>query len=144
METIGSLIDKMAVARLRLEAMTETHARAVPLTLVENQLNDLKKETNHFLTSAIQGKVLLEEPKYKFYNGETVDRDVCVNFAHCIEKLFEANYQIWHLEDSRRDEMISCEKLKMINKKSNLYNKLRNNMIDEINRILSFEIHKLK
>lgn len=77
-ETLGSLIDKLSVANIRLWHLEDKRrdkglpdgerlAAADAVGVVNNQRNDLIDEIDVFLTKAGDGQVRLCRPKMKLY-----------------------------------------------------------------------------
>jgi len=77
-ETLGSLMDKLTVANIRLWHLEDRRRdRALPdaerlaaadaVSLVNGQRNDLIDEVDAFLEEALAGRVRLSRPKVKLY-----------------------------------------------------------------------------
>ena len=142
METLGSLVDKFSIAKLRLNAMRDKNVEETKVNLVHQQTENLKNEIDSFLFHAIRGEVQLEEPKFKFYKNENASGEKHTNLSSSIERLFEANHTLWNLEDKRRDPSYSDKQIREICDDVAKYNRIRNDMIDEINANLSGMIRK--
>lgn len=82
-ETLGSLIDKLTIANVRLWHLEDTRrdrsltdsarlAAADNVAIVNAQRNRLVDEIDQYLKDAIGGKIAhVVEPKVKAYKGET-------------------------------------------------------------------------
>jgi hypothetical protein len=77
-ETLGSLVDKLTVANLRLWHLEDRRrdrsladadrlAAADAVAVVNGQRNDLIDEIDRFLELALAGSVKLSQPKTKLY-----------------------------------------------------------------------------
>jgi len=142
METLGSLVDKFSITKLRLNAMRDKNVEETKINLVNQQAENLKTEIDSFLVHAINGEVQIEEPKFKFYKNENASGEKHINLSSSIERLFEANHTLWNLEDKRRDPSYSDKQIREICDDVAKYNRIRNDMIDEINANLSGMIRK--
>jgi len=138
-ETLGSLIDKFAIASLRLE-----HSKPEMVKAVELQKNDLKKEIDEYLSLAIDGSVRLLEPKYKAYKGENASDVKFSNMGEAIESLFKSNSMLWNLEDERRDKSRTDAEIRVICDDVAKFNRIRNDSMDEINKLLNGLINPKK
>lgn len=77
-ETLGSLIDKLTIANIRLWHLEDARrdrslpnkdrlAAADAISVVNGQRNDLMDEIDAFLYNAAHGRVKLQAPKVKIY-----------------------------------------------------------------------------
>ncbi len=77
-ETLGSLIDKLSVANIRLWHLEDQRrdrglpdqerlAAADAVSVVNGQRNSLLDEIDHFLDEALKGRAALCSPKMKLY-----------------------------------------------------------------------------
>ncbi len=77
-ETLGSLVDKLSVANIRLWHLEDKRrdkglpdeerlAAADAVSVVNNQRNDLIDEIDSFLSGAMKGRAGLCRPKMKLY-----------------------------------------------------------------------------
>lgn len=144
METLGSIIDKFSITKLRLNKMADSNVEESKINLVRSQAESLKKEMDAFLFYALKGEVQLEEPKYKFYKGENPSGENKTKISEAIERLFEANNTLWNLEDLRRDKNLSDGEIRKICDDVAKYNRVRNDMIDEINSLLKSKYEETK
>lgn len=127
MNTLGRLIDKLTIATIKYEKTKSLEIKEYCdhlLLEIDKCIDDIKK-----------GKEIFQEPMFKVYGGKKEPMSKAANLKEAIKKLREANKIIWKLEDLRRKENISAKQIIEINKKSNIYNSIRNNMISEIDRL---------
>ena len=77
-ETLGSLVDKLTIANIRLWHLEDTRrdlslpgrerlAAADKIAIVNQERNDLMDEIDEFLSRALRGKAKLRAPKLKIY-----------------------------------------------------------------------------
>ncbi len=77
-ETLGSLVDKLAIANIRLWHLedkrrdlslsdAERLAAADAVSVVNGQRNDLIDEVDEFLARALEGEVKIRQAKMKLY-----------------------------------------------------------------------------
>ena len=146
-ETLGSLIDKFSIACLRAESAAN-RASECPTDeektqwerlreSVVTQKDNLKNEIDGFISAALKGEVALEEPKFKMYKNEKPSENKSVSLGGAIDKLFEANATLWSLEDQRRDKTKTDAEIREICDRVASFNRLRNDKMDEINKLLS-------
>ena len=140
METIGSLLDKLSICKIKIEKLKETNNPM--LASVELQRDNLVSEINELLGKVVAGIVPAEEPKHKFYAHENASGNVSAGFAEATLKLFETNYTLWNLEDKRRDKNLQDAEVRVICDDIAKYNRLRNDTMDEINRIIAKKINE--
>ena len=140
-ETLGGLIDKYTIAKIRLMNLMVVKKNVnikSKIKIVENQCESLSKEINDYLFLAIHKNIELEEPKVKFYKNEK-DNDIneFKSIGVAVSNLFDANKTLWDLEDKRRTLTIpDAERLKACDDVS-YWNKKRNHCIDTINFMFS-------
>jgi len=155
-ETLGSLIDKLAINNLReyhLRKMDKGKNKKFSSQEIKEKLNILQKqkrrliqEIEGFIVSAIKGKVLLRDEKLKLYNpAETIGRIPSVeNLGKAISYLAKKNAELWHLEDEARRSNIPLSYIGKTKKKINLANQQRNDFIDKIDALFEKMIKKYK
>jgi hypothetical protein len=141
METLGSLIDKLTIEKIRCEKMKGSSVSYETLVGVERKVVDLQSEINSYLTLAVRGEVNLEDPKFKFYKNENASGDVFSGVAEAISRLAEANYTLWNLEDKRRDKTIGDEERLRVCDDVAKWNRIRNDSMDSINKLLHDKIN---
>jgi hypothetical protein len=135
METLGSLLDKLSIENIRLSKLAERGDSEMN-EQVRRKLESLKGEINGFLALAVAGEIPLEEPKHKFYKGERPAGDVFTAIADAISRLIEANITLWHLEDRRRDKSLGDKERLAVCDDVATWNRVRNDAMDAVNRIL--------
>jgi len=147
METLGSLIDKFSISalrlnntKLRLNDSKKDEEKKELYKLIDNvliQKQNLQEEIDSYLYSAIKGDVKLEEPKYKIYKGEKPSDEKFNKIGEAINNLFKANAILWSLEDIRRDKTKTDAEIRVVCDDVAKYNRIRNDTMDEINKIIS-------
>jgi len=137
METLGSLIDKYAINKIRHSKYSEGDVDPSKLASIEGVSVSLRSEIDEYLARAVTGEIPLEEPKNKLYNTNYYQDQKFESISEVIDKLFGANLTLWNLEDQRRDKSLADDvRLKICDEVSTV-NGLRNNCMDEINKNLS-------
>jgi len=142
METMGSLMDKLCIMKLKEDALFRASLAGDPRKWpdkeiqegVSSQVEALKDEIDAYFYHAIQGGMKLEEPKFKMYKNE---KPAAINFekiSESVSKLFDANYTLWNLEDARREEGKTAEQIKTLSGLVSEHNRIRNDCMDDINR----------
>lgn len=135
-ETVGSLIDKITIARIRTHKAKE-YGRFDMHESANNQRIALQNELDSLINNIKLGiaKNPVEE-KLKLYKGQADNELSIRTFGQLISDLFDANLKLWELEDFRRDKnnsdsdrLCACDEVSQ-------YNKDRNKCIDEINLIM--------
>ena len=138
LETLGSLLDKFAINKIRLDKYIAQPDREVSkLASIEGVSVSLGREIDEYLSQALTGEIPLEEPKNKLYNANYYEEQKFVSMSDVIDKLFGANLTLWNLEDQRRDKSFPDDVRLKICDEVSVVNGLRNNCMDEINKILS-------
>ena len=155
-ETLGSLIDKLAIKDLReyhLREMRKEKNKKFSSREIENKLNVLQEqkrklihESERFIAGAIKGDVLLKDEKLKLYNPcEVIGKIPPVeNLGEAISYLSNKNAELWHLEDEARRNDVSLSFIGKIKKKIDLANQQRNDFIDKIDELFEKMIRKYK
>ena len=137
METLGSLIDKYAINKIRHSKYSEGDVDPSKLASIEGVSVSLRSEIDEYLARAVTGEIPLEELKNKLYNTNYYQDQKFESISEVIDKLFGANLTLWNLEDQRRDKSLADDvRLKICDEVSTV-NGLRNNCMDEINKNLS-------
>jgi hypothetical protein len=142
METFGSLLDKYSIQKIKIEKMKQSSIDANKIILVEDQINNLKNEINDYISSAINGDIILQEPKYKFYQGENPSGLSFINISDAIDNLFKTNYTLWNLEDKRRDKNAPDSDIRIICDDVAKFNRIRNDSMDKINELFNSLVNK--
>lgn len=139
-ETIGSLIDKLCICKIR-EYKASQYGRPDILKGAMEQSKALKSELNELFDSIINGRVeVIEEKKLKMYRNEKDIGENNYSLATLINDLFAANLRLWDLEDTRRDKEVGdTDRLKACNDVS-IWNQKRNKAVDDINELIAKSI----
>ena len=145
METLGSLCDKESIANLRVKAIisrgrmedpTENEKMVARLQLVRKQYQDLHNEITEYIRAAkLNADMQLQEPKYKMYQNENTSGVTFNNWKDAADHLAKTNAILWDLEDKRRDKSRSDAEIRAICDEVARYNRIRNDSMDEINRL---------
>lgn len=155
-ETLGSLLDKLAIKNLREYHLREMYkeknkkfsSREIKerLNILQRQKRKLIQEIERFIVSAIKGKVLLKDEKLKLYNpSEIMGRIPAVeNLGEAISYLAKKNAELWHLEDEARRSNVSLSYVGKTKRKIDLANQQRNDFIDKIDALFEKMIKKYK
>lgn len=136
METLGSLLDKYSISKIRLENSKKI-CDENNIKNIENQSKKIKDEIDIYLYNAINNNVELEEQKFKIYKNEKPSGEEFSNISSAIERLFDSNITLWNLEDKRRDKSYSDKEIREICDDVAKYNRIRNDCIDYINKLFS-------
>lgn len=130
-ETLGSLIDKLAIKNIRLQYLKNRRKKKI----VAQQCEDLIAEIDGFVKAALRGKVKLKEEKLKLYNPPL--KKVKTNsLAKLLDNLVRRNLQLWQLEDKVREKNTTLAEIGRIKKKIDIANQQRNDLIDGIDQLL--------
>jgi len=155
-ETLGSLIDKLAIKNLREYHLREINkgknkkfsSREIKekLNMLLGQKSQLIQEIEGFIVGAIKGKVLLKDDKLKLYNPvETIGRIPSFNkLGEAISYLVRKNAQLWCLEDEARRHDVSLSYIGKTKKKIDLANQQRNDAVDKVDALFESMIKKHK
>lgn len=142
METIGSLVDKLCIARVRAFKSKE-YGKYDIFNEAIRQCMDFKNEIDELLGKIKSGEVTkIEEKKAKLYRGEDNNPEETESFGSVVELLFKANLELWLLEDKRRNKDLSDEERLRACDSVSTQNRIRNNAIDEINRIVAVQFSR--
>ena len=150
-ETLGSLYDKLSISKIRCETIVNKKAEYILANEFEKwselaskiamQRDDLHKEIIDFIESAKHGEIkILEEPKYKIYQGENSSGVGFDDLEDAVFHLAKMNKTLWDLEDSRRDKTKSDKEVRAICDDVAKFNRLRNDTMDEINRLFNEQV----
>jgi hypothetical protein len=138
METLGSLSDKLTIARIRLAHVKTGLADEVGIT---NQISDLRTEIDSYINKAVSGEIpRMREKKHKQYFSTDDNISPKESIGENIEGLSRANIVLWHLEDERRSVKTTDERKVEVADLVSRYNQQRNQYIDEIDRLFSKKI----
>jgi hypothetical protein len=159
-ETLGSLIDKLAINDVRqyhLKEMLKYYSeRALSgrqrkalifskanlkkkLKLAQLQKKDLLQEIDDFLKAAVRGRVRIRFQKLKLYNAPGKEKEGIANsnsIGQTISSLAQKNLELWHLEDEARRRDVGIAYIGRIKRKIDLANQQRNDLIDTLDELL--------
>lgn len=148
-ETLGSLIDKLAIKSIRdfhIKRMLQSKKAKFTkyqlkdkLEILRKQKRSLFKEIEEFIVEASAGRIALSDEKLKLYNKpHLIGRIGNINsVSKAIDGLTKKNLELWHLEDEARREDVSLSYIGSIKKKIDLVNQQRNDLIDKIDELFS-------
>ena len=155
-ETLGSLIDKLAIKNLRywhLEEDSQARDSSDPqkqeimdkMELVDRQRKELLEEIDVFLSSALAGEVRIRDEKVKLYKNLNVTSAEDVNhLGEAVSKLAMSNIKLWHLEDEVRRENLPDTDIVKTKRKIDTNNQERNNFMDKVDEILENFVKQAK
>lgn len=147
-ETLGSLVDKLAIKELRQHFLKEMlksrvgkfspHELKKRLKLIHSQKRDLIKEINNFIFAAAQGEMKIRDEKLKLYNApEYIGRIHKSNsLGRTMSLLAKKNLELWNLEDEARRSDVSNAYIGKIKRKIDKANQQRNDLIDALDKLL--------
>jgi len=145
-ETLGSIIDKLIIKRIRLhhlEKMAPTAKIKPAIRLVNQQIEDYTSEIEDFLKKAVKGEVIIKEPKIKLYKNppSALNLKKINKLGKLIDLLSKINTRQWDLEDQIREKGIAFKKIAGLKREIDLSNKDRNDSIDRIDEVLEKQIN---
>lgn len=144
-ETLGSLVDKLAIKNIRLYNLRKERRKSKrKIDIVESQRNDLIDEINQFLSQALKGKVKLRDEKVKLYRQPKVEEKISETLGALVDRLCERNSELWYLEDEARRPNVDDAYIGRIKRKIDVANQSRNDLIDQIDELLEKKIKKSK
>lgn len=148
-ETLGSLIDKLSIKRIRLlhleKAKTSPKIKKAR-AIVKQQIDDLALEIDDFHKKALKGKVVLREQKVKLYRNppSRLKLNKITSLGRLVDLLSQINKELWNFEDQVRIKGIPYKRIAYCKKQIDLSNKDRNNTIDRIDELLEQRIKKCR
>lgn len=141
-ETLGSLIDKLTIVKLKQWHSEETE-RLKSLSLQEEQL---KSEIDIFVNNALSGAIPLERlifqsnKVYKKDNIQLSSND-SINIGKITSDLAEINCRLWHEQEKVYDfENVPVDEKDKVVHNIAVLNLERNQCIDKIDRNLQLKI----
>jgi len=144
-ETLGSLVDKLSIKNIRLYSLKkEEKKNRKKIDIVESQRRDLINEMNQFLARAWEGRVRLRDQKIKLYRQARVQEKFPGMLGALVDRLCEANIELWHLEDEARRPDVSDAYIGRVKRKIDIANQNRNDLIDRIDELLEAKVKKSK
>lgn len=138
-ETLGSLIDKLIIKRIRLTHIKgKTPKTKKAIKIVASQIAILSEEIDEFIKKALKGKVVLREQKVKLYKNppSKMKLQSTKKLGTLIDLLSRINSKQWELEDQIRVPGISYKEVARLKREIDLSNKNRNDTIDRIDELL--------
>jgi Protein of unknown function (DUF4254) len=148
-ETLGSLIDKLTIKKIRLLHLGEAKKSSKiskAKTLVQQQIDDLSVEIDDFFKKALKGKVVLREQKVKLYRNppSRLKLNKIASLGRLTDLLSQINKELWDFEDQVRVKGIPYKRVAYCKKNIDLCNKDRNNTIDRIDEFLEQRIKQCR
>lgn len=150
METLGSLIDKLSICKIREQHVLLSQIFG-PLNqgsdLTDDQLDvasksnksqieALKQEIDDWVADAVNGRLKnLLAPKNKLYYDSKDNIKTGGSISENIEGLFEANRRLWNFEDIRRQKDLPEDVRLQACDDVATWNQKRNQHMDEIDRL---------
>lgn len=143
-ETLGSLVDKLSIVKLKQWHSPET----LILTSLSEQEKDLQDEIDAYVLDAKSGNIpkrRLIFPSNKVYKKEGNEVfPIEGRIGSIISQLAQVNCQIWHEQEKVYDfERIPVKEKNHVVKNLARYNLERNFCIDEINKQFSISLMEL-
>ena len=155
-ETLGSLVDKLAIKNLRhwhlnetmqVEGMSdfENEELKSKIDLVDRQRKELSEEIDAFLVAALAGEVRIRDEKVKLYKNLNVESsDGLRQLGKAVDELAMSNIKLWHLEDEVRREDLPDSKIVKTRRSIGTTNQERNNLMDKVDEIIENAVKKAK
>ncbi|NQT30496.1 MAG: DUF4254 domain-containing protein [Candidatus Saganbacteria bacterium] len=148
-ETLGSLVDKLTIKKIRslhLEKAKTSPKIKRAQEIVRQQITDLVLEIDDFLKKALKGNVVLREQKVKLYNNPPshLKLNKTRSLGRLVALLSQINKELWDLEDQVRVKGIPYKRVAYCKKQIDLSNKNRNDTIDRIDEFLEQRIKKCR
>ena len=155
-ETLGSLVDKLAIKNLRHWHLNETMQAAgvsdseneelkAKIDLVDRQRKELSEEIDAFLVAALAGEVRIRDEKVKLYKNLNVESsDSLRQLGKAVDELAMSNIKLWHLEDEVRREDLPDSKIVKTRRSIGTTNQERNNLMDKVDEIIENAVKKAK
>ena len=155
-ETLGSLIDKLAIKNLRYwhlnkaiqgedSSNSKNEELKAKINLVDRQRKELAEEIDVFLAAALAGQVRIRDEKVKLYNNLNVkSSNDLSDLGKAVDELAMSNIKLWHFEDEvRRDDVPDSEIVKT-KRSIDTTNQERNNFMDKVDEILEKAVRQAK
>ncbi len=141
-ETLGSLIDKITIVKLK-QWHTEDQERLTSLWTQQKQLED---EIDQFFAGALSGDIPVERLTFKA--NKVYDRQKFglkdnqgATLGQVVADLAQINSQVWHVQEKVYDfENIPVEEKDQIINQLAIYNLDRNKCIDQIDLLFQQQI----
>lgn len=145
METLGDLVDKLSISCIRLEKLSEKGYDKDSEQHISTKENCdiLRQEIDQYLEKYLSGKIHVQPNKNKIYENEDASKVESSSLGTAVNQLFVANYTLWQLEDLRRDKSQEDQKRLEACDSVSVWNRVRNDWIDMINKILADRVNGL-
>ena len=154
-ETLGSLIDKLAIKNLRYwhlnkaiqgedSSNSKNEEAKAKINLVDRQRKELAEEIDVFLAAALAGQVRIRDEKVKLYNNLNVkSSNDLSDLGKAVDELAMSNIKLWNLEDEFRRGDLPDSKIVKTGRIIGTTNQERNNLIDRVDEILENFVKKV-
>ena len=154
-ETLGSLIDKLAIKNLRYwhlskaiqgedSSNSKNEELKAKINLVDRQRKELAEEIDVFLAAALAGEVRIRDEKMKLYKNLNVkSSNELSDLGKAVDELAMSNIKLWNLEDEFRREDLPDSKIVKTGRIIGTTNQERNNLIDRVDEILENFVKKV-
>ena len=154
-ETLGSLIDKLAIKNLRYwhlnkaiqgedSSNSKNEEFKAKINLVDRQRKELAEEIDVFLAAALAGQVRIRDEKVKLYNNLNVkSSNDLSDLGKAVDELAMSNIKLWNLEDEFRREDLPDSQIVKTGRIIGTTNQERNDLIDKVDEILENCVNKL-
>jgi len=155
-ETLGSLIDKLAIKSIRELYIRRMLKQRRPkfskkslkekLKTLEKQKKSLRKEIEDFIVMAASKKIVVKDDKLKLYNNPDIIGKVkeIGSVSRGIEALTKKNLELWNLEDEARRKDVPLSYIGSIKRKIDIANQKRNDLIDKIDELFECRLKALR
>ena len=137
-ETLGSLIDKLTIVKLK-----EYHSdNEIKLASLKKQSGQLQAEINEYIDDAIKGKIAVERMSFdanKIFKKEGNEvAEVNGSLADVMGQLADVNCRLWHEQEKVYEfESVAMEEKNKVVKNLAILNLERNKCIDKINHLFT-------
>lgn len=135
-QTLGNLIDIYSIMKIRRACAHDEGTIAI----LDKQLGRTRDEINQFYwqisSGQVQEKDMVVQPKLKNYAHQDNTLIVETKLGKAIDNLMHANITLWEIEDDRRDTSKTDTERLILADKVSIWNKTRNESIDQIDQIL--------
>jgi len=139
-ETLGSLVDKLAIKELRLSALEAGGGKIEgvkeKLGIVKKQRDELVEEIDYFIMKAAKGMVGIKDLKVKLYNKPLKRKKEKGGIGRLVSLLAAVNRKLWCLEDEARKTGTADSHIAAVKRQIDVANQERNDLMDEIDTAL--------
>jgi hypothetical protein len=142
-ETLGSLVDKLTIVKLK-EYHSDDDGK---LASLKKQSDQLETEINEYIADAIEGRIAIERLSFdanKIFKKEGNEvAEVKGSIAEVIGQLADVNCRLWHEQEKVYEfEAVLVEEKNKVVKNLAILNLERNKCIDKINHLFTEMIVK--